>query len=70
VPLDALLGEGAVNGAALDDQARIALATAMNHMFQSTLVVAALAFGVTLLAPREPGGSRNPQPAESAAAAD
>lgn len=69
VPLDVLLGEGS-GAAALGEQARAALATAMAHMFQTTLVVAALAFGVTLLAPREPGGSRNPQPAESAAAAD
>ncbi len=70
VPLDSLLGEGAAGGAALGEQARVALATAMAHMFQSTLVVAAVAFGVTLLAPREPGGSQQLQPAPEGAAAD
>ncbi|HMQ32092.1 MAG TPA: MDR family MFS transporter [Chloroflexaceae bacterium] len=70
VPLDSLIGEGAAGGAVLGEQARAALATAMAHMFQTTLAVAALAFGVTLLAPREPGGSRQLQPAEGAAAAD
>lgn len=71
VPLDTLLGEGAAGGAALGEQARAALATAIGQMFTSTLAVAALAFGVTLLAPREPGGGRQAQPAaEGAAAAD
>lgn len=69
VPLDSLLGEGAA-GAALGEQARAALATALGQVFTSTLVVAVLAFGVTLLAPREPGGSRLAQPAPEAAAAD
>jgi EmrB/QacA subfamily drug resistance transporter len=52
VPLDALLAEGGPGGAALGDQARLALSNAMAQMFVSTLVVAALAFAVTLLAPR------------------
>lgn len=51
VPLDALLAEGGP-GAALGDQARLALSTAMAQMFTSTFFVAILAFGVTLLAPR------------------
>jgi EmrB/QacA subfamily drug resistance transporter len=52
VPLDALVGEGAAGAQELGAQARIALAAAMRVMFQSTLVVAVLAFGVCLLAPR------------------
>lgn len=52
VPLDGLLAEGAGAAVELGEQARLALSTAMAEMFASTLVVAALAFGVTLLAPR------------------
>jgi EmrB/QacA subfamily drug resistance transporter len=52
VNIDALLGEGAGEAAALGAQARVALASAMAQMFATTTVVAALAFGVTLLAPR------------------
>jgi EmrB/QacA subfamily drug resistance transporter len=52
VPLDALIGEGAAGTQELGAQARIALAAAMRIMFQSMLVVAVLAFGVCLLAPR------------------
>jgi len=52
VSLDALVGEGALGAAAVGDQARAALASAMSDMFSTTLVVAVLAFGVTLLAPR------------------
>jgi MFS family permease len=52
VPLDSLLGEGSAGAAALGDQARLALSMAMAQVFTSTFVVAALAFGVTLLAPR------------------
>jgi MFS family permease len=52
VNIDALLGEGAADTAALGDQARVALASAMAQMFATTTVVAALAFGVTFLAPR------------------
>lgn len=51
VPLDALLAEGGAAGAALGEQARLALSNAMAQMFASTFVVAVLAFGVTLLAP-------------------
>jgi EmrB/QacA subfamily drug resistance transporter len=52
VNLDALLGEGgSASAVALGEQARVALATAMSQMFSTTLVVAALAFAVTLLAP-------------------
>ena len=51
VSLDALVGEGALGAAAIGDQARTALASAMSDMFATTLVVAVLAFGVTLLAP-------------------
>jgi EmrB/QacA subfamily drug resistance transporter len=53
IPLDSLLGEGAGGaGGALGEQARLALSTAMAQMFNTTLIVAALAFAVTLLAPR------------------
>jgi EmrB/QacA subfamily drug resistance transporter len=52
VNIDALLGEGAGQATALGGQARVALASAMAQMFATTTVVAALAFGVTLLAPR------------------
>lgn len=52
VSLDALVGEGAAGAAAVGDQARAALASAMSDMFATTLVVAVLAFAVTLLAPR------------------
>lgn len=52
VQLDALLGEGAAGAAQLSEAARIALASAIGQIFISTLVVAALAFAVTFLAPR------------------
>jgi hypothetical protein len=52
IPLDALIGEGATGTVELGAQARIALASALQVMFQSTLVVAILAFAVCLLAPR------------------
>ncbi|RRR69863.1 MAG: MFS transporter [Candidatus Viridilinea halotolerans] len=51
IPLDALIGEGANGNAALGLQARSALASAMRTMFQSTLVVALLAFLVALFTP-------------------
>jgi EmrB/QacA subfamily drug resistance transporter len=52
IPLDALIGEGTAGAVELGTQARIALAAALRVMFQSTLVVAILAFAVCLLAPR------------------
>lgn len=72
VPLDALLAEGGAS-AALGEQARQALASAMAQLFASTAVVAGLAFGVTLLAPQLQLGatpSRRDGPEEAAAAAD
>lgn len=51
VPLDALTSEGSHTTVELGAQARIALAAAMRTMFQSTLVVALLAFIVSLYTP-------------------
>jgi hypothetical protein len=73
VPLDALLAEGAGAAVELGEQARLALSAAMAEMFASTLVVAALAFGVTLLAPGVDlgnAGARREAQEEAVAAAD
>jgi EmrB/QacA subfamily drug resistance transporter len=72
VPLDALLAEGGPGAGALGEQARLALASALSQLFASTLVVAALAFGATLLAPRLDLGSaaRRESAEEAAVAAD
>jgi hypothetical protein len=73
VNIDALLGEGASQTAALGEQARVALASAMGQMFATTVAVAALAFGVTLLAPQISLGdaaARRERQEEAAAAAD
>ena len=73
VNIDALIGEGAAESTALNAEARMALASAMAQMFATTTVVAALAFGVTFLAPRislRGAADRRERQEEAAAAAD